>query len=143
MTILETWRKEASFIETAQFFNYTKIHTNYRYNNINRIYANKLGPEKVDEFRWHVRTLLDKKSTIGSNLNKEEMAAIQSVKKDTRIKILPADKRNATVVMDIGQIYKVLSEGSYTKVKKITHDKHRKESIPDLKNSLWISANLA
>lgn len=48
--------------------------------------------------------------TPASNWNKEEIAAIKSLKKDTLIKILAADKGNATVIYNIeGSITKLIS----------------------------------
>lgn len=38
-----------------------------------------------------------------SNLEKDELKALKSLMMDRTIKILPADKGNATVVMDAGQ----------------------------------------
>ena len=55
----------------------------------------------ADEFRWKIREILGKSDTPKPNLSKDEQMALRHLRTDTSIKILPADKGNATVIMDI------------------------------------------
>ncbi|KAJ8911562.1 hypothetical protein NQ315_007943 [Exocentrus adspersus] len=54
----------------------------------------------IDEFRIRSKLILEKPLKIKSNINKEEMLSLKQLKNDKDIKILPADKGNATVIMN-------------------------------------------
>ncbi|XP_045477895.1 uncharacterized protein LOC123683043 [Harmonia axyridis] len=80
-------------------------------------------PEKAEEYRWKIRTALDSTTKQPeSNINRAEQRALKELKSDPTIKILPADKGNATVIMDVDQynekIKEVLEAGEYKKLKK-------------------------
>ena len=72
--------------------------------------------------RWKVRQALEKSKLPKPNITKEERLAIKSLQRDENIIILPADKGNATVVMDkveySNKLADLISNGGYCKVKK-------------------------
>lgn len=78
------------------------------------------GPE-ADEFRWKVRNVLEKQRKPTTNLTKPEVSAMRDLQKDKSIKILPADKGNASVIMDTTtyeeKIDDVLKKGKYRLLK--------------------------
>ena len=65
--------------------------------------ARRLNTEKVSELRGSVCGVLKKAKPPPPNMHKEERAALKTLKQDKNIIILPADKGNATVVMDAAQ----------------------------------------
>ncbi|KAJ8909510.1 hypothetical protein NQ315_012834 [Exocentrus adspersus] len=60
----------------------------------------KLSEDVSNEFRIRSKLILEKPLKIKSNINKEEMLSLKQLKNDKYIKILPADKGNATVIMN-------------------------------------------
>ena len=84
--------------------------------------ASRIGQEKGDELRWKVRQALEKAKTPKPNLTRQQQAAMQSLSRDTDIIILPADKGNATVVMDKSDYSRKLDEhindNTYVKLKR-------------------------
>ncbi|KAJ8909397.1 hypothetical protein NQ315_011669, partial [Exocentrus adspersus] len=60
----------------------------------------KLSEDVSNEFRIRSKLILEKPLKIKSNINKEEMLSLKHLKNDKNIKILPADKGNATVIMN-------------------------------------------
>ena len=52
------------------------------------------------------------KETITLNLSKAESQGLHQLKKDQNIKILPADKGNATVILDKEDYENKINEGS-------------------------------
>ena len=62
--------------------------------------ALKIPKAKAEELRWKVRQALEKSKPPKSNISKTERQAHKSLQDDNSIIILPADKGNATVVMD-------------------------------------------
>jgi hypothetical protein len=79
----------------------------------------KLPRVKGMEFRWRIRSMLEKTGPPKSNISKQEMAAIKSLKQDKDIRILQADKGNCTVVLDEveykNKLNTLLQSGSYEK----------------------------
>ncbi|GLV46549.1 hypothetical protein CBL_12132 [Carabus blaptoides fortunei] len=79
-------------------------------------------PQKNLDGRSRVKTIFEKNTIIKQNLSTQEMKALRELKKATNIEILPADKGNATVILDTIDYEKKLAEtlkkGSYTTLKK-------------------------
>ena len=86
----------------------------------------------ADEFRWKIRLILEKAKPPTPNITKEEKTAIRTLRQNNNIIILPADKGNATVVMDKHdynqRMTSLLSDGSYLKIKKGPHRFHGKKT---------------
>ena len=61
--------------------------------------ALKIPKARADELKWKVRQALEKSKPLKPNFSKSEILASKSVQ-DNNIVILPADKGNASVVMD-------------------------------------------
>ena len=84
--------------------------------------ARRMVNEEAADLRGSVRNILKKAKLPPPNLQKDERAAIKALKEDKNITILPADKGNATVVMDTSQyvekVKDLLTEPVYEKVKK-------------------------
>ena len=59
-----------------------------------------LNTEEANELRGSVCSLLKRARPPSSNMDKEERAALKTFRQDKNIVVLPADKGNATVVMD-------------------------------------------
>ncbi|KAJ8919390.1 hypothetical protein NQ315_016483 [Exocentrus adspersus] len=76
----------------------------------------KLSEDVSNEFRIRSKMILEKPLKIKSNISKEEMLALKELKNDKDIKILPADKGNATVIMNTGdynsKISNLITEGN-------------------------------
>ncbi|XP_071801298.1 uncharacterized protein [Asterias amurensis] len=72
--------------------------------------------EKID-VRIKINEVLRKAKPAKSNLSKVEQAALRELRRDESIHILPADKGNATVIMDrteyTDKVSNILSSGSY------------------------------
>jgi hypothetical protein len=74
------------------------------------------------EFRWMIRSMLEKSKPASPNITKQEFRALKSLKLNKDIRILQADKGNCTVMLDESEyrnklnllldsgIYKPLSE---------------------------------
>ena len=60
-----------------------------------------IGEPDADEFRWKIREILGSSDAPKPNISKDEQMAQRQLQKETSIKILPADKDNAIVIMDI------------------------------------------
>jgi hypothetical protein len=69
------------------------------------------------EFRWKVRSMLQKSKSPTLNINKKELKAVKSLRTNKDIRILPADKGNCTVLLDESQymdkINTLLKSGVY------------------------------
>ena len=94
----------------------------------------KIPKARADEIRWKVRQALEKPKPPKPNISKTERKAFKSLQDDNRIIILPADKGNATVVMDrveyTNKLADLISNGGYCKVKKdLTLKMERKMSL--------------
>jgi hypothetical protein len=62
--------------------------------------VSKLPQTLAMEFRWMVRTMLQKSKIPTHNIGKKELKAVKSLKLNKDFSILPADKGNCTVVLD-------------------------------------------
>ena len=84
--------------------------------------ALKLPKARADELRWKVRQVLEKSKPPKTNISKTERQALKSLQDDDSIIILPADKGNATLVMDrveySNKLADLVDNGGYSKVKK-------------------------
>ncbi|XP_029638026.1 uncharacterized protein LOC115213231 [Octopus sinensis] len=81
--------------------------------------AVKIPKAQGDELRWKVRQILEKGKFPKPNIPKKEKFTISRLQNDNSIIILPADKGNATVVMNKSDYSEKLpshiSDGSYSK----------------------------
>ena len=97
--------------------------------------ALKIPKTQANELRWKVRQALEKSKPPKTNISKSERLVIKSLQDDSNIIILPADKSNATVVMDrveySRKLADLISNGGYCKVKKDTTLKKGKETVKD------------
>lgn len=84
--------------------------------------AQKLPEEQRDEYRIRNKIIIEKRFKPKQNITQQEKQSIHTLKHDNTIKILPADKGNATVVIDIDtyntKIDTLIQEGQYTKLNK-------------------------
>lgn len=80
--------------------------------------VSQLPEEEGDRFRCEASLLLNKIPVPKPNLEKEEFKAVSILGKDDTVKVLPADKGNATVVLDAEtykeKITETLQAGKYT-----------------------------
>ena len=80
--------------------------------------ARQLDSDKAKQLRIGVSEALSRARTPQSNLDKGMHRAIKALQKDTNIVILPADKGNATVVMDrteyVSKMTLMLEDRTYT-----------------------------
>ena len=70
----------------------------------------------MTNIRIAVRQTLVRVKQPPPNLTRKQWKAIRNLRNDSSIMILPADKGNATVLMDkktYDKIYKIISEGNY------------------------------
>ena len=85
--------------------------------------ARQLDADRAKELRIRVSEALHKARAPRSNLNKGMGKAIRDLKQDTEITILPADKGNATVVMDryeyVAKMNALLKDNTYGQLRKI------------------------
>ena len=93
--------------------------------------ARRLDPVSADKLRTHVSTVLRTSSTPKCNLPGKLLRAIKELRKDDSIVVLPADKGNATVVMNRSsydeKIEQMLADSTYRKLKKDPTTKVEKE----------------
>ena len=84
--------------------------------------VSQLSEEEGDRFRCEAIILLNKIPAPKPNLTKEEIKAVSILGKDDSVKILPADKGNATVVLDSvpykDKLSDTLKAGKYTQLNK-------------------------
>ena len=82
----------------------------------------KFPMTRANELRWKVRQLLEKSKPPKPNISKTERQALKLLQDYNSIIILPADKGNATVVMDrveyTNKLTDLTGNGGYCKVKK-------------------------
>jgi len=62
--------------------------------------CSQLAPAKAESMRGEITNILKKAKPPVFNISKEEKLALDKIRKDTSIQILPADKGRATVIMD-------------------------------------------
>jgi hypothetical protein len=74
------------------------------------------------EFRWKIRSLLEKPKPVPSNIMRAESSALKSLKHSRDIRILPGDKGNCTVVLNgstyMEKLSTLLDSGFYEPVPK-------------------------
>ena len=84
--------------------------------------ALKIPKARSDELIWKVRQALEKSKPPKSNISKTERQVLKSLLDDNSIIIHPADKGNATVVMDrvkySNKLVDLIGNGGFCKVKK-------------------------
>lgn len=82
----------------------------------------QLSEETADRFRCEASVALSNIKPAKPNISKNEHLAIKKLKNDDNIKILPADKGNATVVLNTrdynNKVAEVLKVGKYTLLNK-------------------------
>ncbi|GJQ66504.1 hypothetical protein Trydic_g4495 [Trypoxylus dichotomus] len=80
--------------------------------------AGKIQPaEAANEHRWKVRTAIEKSKPkqIRQNISKAEQRSLKELMRDKVSKFSPADKGNATVIMDVGtyiKIHEIINAGN-------------------------------
>jgi hypothetical protein len=83
-----------------------------------------LPTEAAEEIRQDVSCVLRKSKLPKPNISASEMKALKSLHNDNDIVILPADKGNATVILDtdqyINKMYDLLSDPIYKKIRNPT-----------------------
>ena len=105
-----------------------------------------LPDREANELRSKVTSLLSKSRKIDSNLNKEETKALERLRKDKDIRILPADKGKLVVVLDTEEYHKkcesLLSDTStYKKLgKRDPTSKYKKELVTVLQRIQFAGA---
>jgi hypothetical protein len=62
--------------------------------------VSKLPQTLCEEFRWKIRSMLEKSKSPRPNLSKKEFKAMRSLRLNKDIMILLADKGNCTVMLD-------------------------------------------
>ena len=91
-------------------------------------------PQKAaDEARTRIVSLLRKAQPPPSNITREEGQAIRTLKNDPELIILPADKGNATVILDrdeYGKKIESMLDGQ------ITYEKIKKDPAPALERRM-------
>nr|XP_054761192.1 uncharacterized protein LOC129267568 [Lytechinus pictus] len=82
----------------------------------------KLTPEDRESLRKDIGTVLEQAKPPKSNITKDMEAALKSLKEDSTIMILPADKGRAAVILDTttyrDKMDNLLSTGPYREIKK-------------------------
>ena len=95
--------------------------------------------EEADEIRNETRNILSKAKPPPSNLTKEEREALQRLSKDNNLVILPADKGNATVIMESqdyhNKVVNMLQDGTYTKLQANPLQKVKRRVAEIIKNA--------
>ena len=72
--------------------------------------ACKIEEEAADNLRGSICGIVRKARLPTPNLQKDERATLKVLKEDRNITILPADKGNATIVMDVALYYKKVQD---------------------------------
>jgi hypothetical protein len=74
------------------------------------------------EFRWRMRSMLEKTKTPRNNISKQELSALTSLKQNKDIRIIQADKGNCTVMLNEAdyqnKLNTLLQSGVYEPIKK-------------------------
>jgi hypothetical protein len=61
----------------------------------------KFSPILGIEFRWKIRSMLQKCKSPTSNISKKELESVKSLRPNKATRILPADKGNCNVGLDV------------------------------------------
>ena len=102
--------------------------------------ANELPEETALEFRVEVKKCLQNAKKPRSNLSKEQREALKKLKEDESIVILPADKGNATVIMNKEDYEKKMEDildGSDYAVVKANPTPKLEKKLNGLLRELW------
>ncbi|PNF20184.1 hypothetical protein B7P43_G16972 [Cryptotermes secundus] len=81
-------------------FSVTRPHSNLDMACAVESVVSKLPQTKGMEFRWKVRSMLEKSESSRPNMTTKELKAVKSLRLNKEIRILRADKGNCTVVLD-------------------------------------------
>lgn len=97
-----------------------------------------LTPDKASELRAKVNTVLTNTKKVEHNLNKDEFKALDDLRKDKSIKILPADKGRCAVILDTEEYVQKCNAllddtNTYSKLKRDPTQKYKKQLIELLK----------
>ena len=107
--------------------------------------ANELLEERALEFRAEVKKCLQNAKKPRPNLSREQREALKKLREDDSIVILPADKGNATVVMNKEDYDKkmadILDGGDYAVVKTNPIPKLEKK-VNELLKELWVKEEI-
>ena len=98
-----------------------------------------LPPNDAGELRSKVCTILKRHKKVESNITKEEAKALQDLKGDQSIKILPADKGKCTVVLDTETYHQKCSallsdDKTYQKLSRDPTQGYKKQLVSILKD---------
>ena len=98
-----------------------------------------LPPNEAEELRSRVSNILRHHRTVTPNISKEEIQALDTLRKDKSIKILPADKGRCAVILDTEEYMKkckdLLSDtNTYEKLKKDPTSSYKKQLVSVLKD---------
>ena len=90
--------------------------------------TSRLTHDRADELRWEIRNALTRMNKPRPNLSRVEEIAIRTLRRDETIRILPADKGNATVVMNTAEYNHKLAEivSDTDKFKQLTRNPTKK-----------------
>ena len=81
-----------------------------------------MDENKAQDLKSRVKWCLKHSRTPKPNLTRQQIKAVQRLRQDTTIKIIPADKGKATVVLDAAEYYRkmeeLLKDSSYRRIKK-------------------------
>ena len=111
--------------------------------------ARCLEDEEATKLRSAVQHCLTNPKLPKSNLSKEQMLALKNLEEDKNIVILPADKGNATVVLNKGNYHKkmedLLEDSSYRSLRSnptARVEKKVADALKEVENKGCISTNL-
>ena len=98
-----------------------------------------LPVEKAEEARQETVRIIKTASRTRDNLTKTERAALRTLKNNTHLNILPADKGNATVILNTSdykqKITSLLEDSAYKKLTKDPTDSIERKTTQLLKKS--------
>ncbi|KAJ4437230.1 hypothetical protein ANN_17365 [Periplaneta americana] len=84
--------------------------------------ASKLSDPQASEYRWRIRSMLEKSKPPKHNISPAEHKALHDLKTNPNIKILPADKGNCTIVLNTTDYQEKISDflqnETYTEIHK-------------------------
>ena len=96
-----------------------------------------MDENKAQDLKSRVKWCLKHSRIPKPNLTRQQIKAVQRLRQDTTIKIIPADKSKATVVLDAAEYYKkmeeLLKDSSYKRIKKDPTAKIMRELYQKLK----------
>ena len=116
--------------------------------------TDKLPKVEAEELKWKVHRTLMKSRPPKSNISSEENRALKNLRNDESITIIPADKGNATVILnrtDYRQkLQDIIEKGNYKIIKKdptLTTERKLKSLLKSVKDYLspqthkWLNPN--